>query len=203
MHQSLIKIQHRLKAPKGQKNSFGNYNYRSCEDILEALKPLLYEEEVYINISDEIISVLDRVYIKATASLKDNKGNTIEQSTGLAREAMNRKGQDESQITGAASSYARKYALNGLFAIDDTKDADTDEHQNNQQEAEKKQAQQRLKKAEEWTKEYISKLQALEDCDRDLIPLQTENSAMLQRISNGYPELHKLIVEETNRIRSE
>jgi hypothetical protein len=128
MSQSLINIQQELKAPKGQKNSFGGYKYRSCEDILEAVKPLLKKEKVYLNISDEVIAVLDRVYVKATASLRGDDGNLIEQSTAMARESLVRKGQDDSQITGTASSYARKYALNGLFAIDDTKDADTDEY---------------------------------------------------------------------------
>lgn len=122
----IIKIQNELKAPKGQFNKFGKYNYRSCEDILEGLKPLLEKYDAYINISDEIVQIGDRYYVKATASIMS--GETGWASTAYAREAENKKGMDESQITGSASSYARKYALNGLLAIDDTKDADTQDN---------------------------------------------------------------------------
>ena len=117
----LSKIQQQLKAPKGQLNKFGNYRYRSCEDIIEAVKPLLNGASLVI--SDEVVLIGDRYYIKATATLSDGK-ETI-QATAYARESEQRKGMDDGQLTGAASSYARKYALNGLFAIDDTKDADT------------------------------------------------------------------------------
>lgn len=119
----LSEIIKELKAPKNQKNSFGGYKYRSCEDILEAIKPLLGDS--ILNLSDDIINVGNRYYVKATATFNDGKEY---KSTALAREPENKKGMDESQITGTASSYARKYALNGLFCIDDTKDADTDEH---------------------------------------------------------------------------
>lgn len=119
--QRLNSIQQELKAPKNQMNKFGGYKYRSCEDILEAVKPLL--NGLVLSISDEIVSVDGRFYIKATASLFDEAGQTFSASA-LAREAEIKKGMDEAQITGSASSYARKYALNGLFAIDDTKDAD-------------------------------------------------------------------------------
>lgn len=118
----LIHIQAEIKAPKGQYNSYGGYKYRSCEDILEAVKPLLKKEKVTLTISDDIIEVGGRVYVKATATLSDGE-DTISTSA-FAREAEAKKGMDDSQITGSASSYARKYALNGLFAIDDTKDAD-------------------------------------------------------------------------------
>ncbi len=117
----LSKIQQQLKAPKGQLNKFGNYKYRSCEDILSAVKPLL--NGLSLVISDEVILIGDRYYIKATATLSD--GTNSIHATGYARESEQRKGMDDGQLTGAASSYARKYALNGLFAIDDTKDADT------------------------------------------------------------------------------
>jgi hypothetical protein len=120
----LSDIQSKLKAPKGQMNKFGNYKYRSCEDIVEAVKPLLAEHDLALVISDEIISVSDRIYVKATACLTDGEKNLYTASAS-AREALTKKGMDEAQVTGAASSYARKYALNGLFAIDDTKDADT------------------------------------------------------------------------------
>lgn len=119
-------IQHELKAPKGQENKFGGYRYRSCEDIMEAVKPLLDKNEATLTVADDIVLIGDRYYIKATATLWDSKGGEIlAQTTAFAREPVAKKGMDESQITGAASSYARKYALNGLFCIDDTKDADT------------------------------------------------------------------------------
>ena len=122
----LLEIQQRLKAPKGQYNKFGKYNYRSCEDILEAVKPILREVGCTLTVSDEIMLVGDRYYIKATAHLKGE--DTDEVVTAYAREAVAKSGMDESQITGSTSSYARKYALNGLFCIDDNKDPDTDEY---------------------------------------------------------------------------
>jgi hypothetical protein len=121
----LIMIQQGLQAPKSRKNTFGGYNYRSCEDILEAVKPLLADQDCTLTLSDELCHIGDRYYVQATARLTNNSGETIS-VTALAREAETKKGMDEAQVTGAASSYARKYALNGLFAIDDTKDADTD-----------------------------------------------------------------------------
>lgn len=117
-------IQQGLKAPKGQYNSFGKYKYRSCEDILEAVKPLLAEQACTLTIADEIVLIGDRYYVKATATLTNPEGVT-RVTTALAREQDSKAGMDASQITGSASSYARKYALNGLFCIDDTKDADT------------------------------------------------------------------------------
>lgn len=119
----LIKIQNELKAPKSQRNTFGNYNYRSLEDIQEALKPLLNEHKCFVTVSDEIILIGDRFYVKATATIQSENGAKVS-NTAYAREPLDKKGMDASQITGATSSYARKYALNGLFAIDDTKDAD-------------------------------------------------------------------------------
>lgn len=119
-------IQSELKAPKGNYNSFGKYKYRSCEDIVEAAKPVLAKYECYLSMTDDVFMVGDRIYIKATASIS-KEGVVIASSTAFAREPEDKKGMDASQITGTASSYARKYALNGLLAIDDTKDADTDE----------------------------------------------------------------------------
>lgn len=116
-------IQHKLKAPKGQYNLFGKYNYRSCEDILEGVKPLLKEHNLALLIDDEIVQIGERYYVKATAKITD--GREIVSATAYAREPDTKKGMDESQITGATSSYARKYALNALLCIDDTKDADT------------------------------------------------------------------------------
>lgn len=120
--ETLKKIQTKLIAPKGQFNDFGKYKYRSCEDILEALKPLLLETNSSLTISDEMVFIGNRYYVKAVATLLN--GSESISVNGFAREPESRKGMDESQITGATSSYARKYALNGLFAIDDAKDAD-------------------------------------------------------------------------------
>ena len=123
----LGRVQQALKAPKDLNNSFGGYKYRSAESILEAVKPLLAENGLVITISDTMINNGDRHYVEATVTVYDLFNNSIS-TTALAREAEAKKGMDEAQITGAASSYARKYALNGMFAIDDTKDPDTDEH---------------------------------------------------------------------------
>jgi hypothetical protein len=123
----MVDIQEKLKAPKSQFNSFGKYAYRSCEDIVEAVKPVLREHGYHLILTDDVVGVLDRVYVKATATVM-NGGSIVASATAYAREPEDKKGMDSSQITGTASSYARKYALNGLFAIDDTKDADTNEH---------------------------------------------------------------------------
>lgn len=127
MHDKLLRIQSELRAPKGQYNSFGKYKYRSCEDIVEAVKPLCHKEGLVLTLSDEIVEVGGRIYVKATASLAcDEKTISV---SAYAREEETKKGMDGAQVTGASSSYARKYALNGLFAIDDTKDADaTNDH---------------------------------------------------------------------------
>lgn len=144
----LIEIQQELKAPKNQRNTFGGYNFRSCEDILEAVKPLLNKHKLALIINDEVTSIdggfdlkeqtekkakhlitSNRVYIKATATLYDEEGKIVAQTSALAREEETKTGMDASQLTGATSSYARKYALNGLFAIDDNKDSDaTNKH---------------------------------------------------------------------------
>lgn len=124
-----MKVQCELKAPKKQYNSFGKYKYRSCEDILEAVKPLLAEVKAVIKISDEIFMIGSRIYVKSKASFIDAESGEVVFNTAYAREDETKKGMDGSQITGASSSYARKYALNGLFLIDDTKDADaTNKH---------------------------------------------------------------------------
>lgn len=124
-YSKLAKIQRELNAPKNQRNNFGGYNYRSCEDILEAVKPLL--GDLFLSISDEILLIGDRYYVKATATITDGESSHI--ATALAREEQQKKGMDASQLTGATSSYARKYCLNGLFGIDDNKDADaTNDH---------------------------------------------------------------------------
>lgn len=142
MIDKLLKIQIELKAPKNQYNSFGEYRYRSCEDILEAVKPLLKETNSVLLLSDEITEVGERIYVKATATLKDEKDSIS--VSAFAREVEEKKKLDGSQLTGVASSYARKYALNGLFCIDDTKDADTEEFEH-----EKKQTNSTAKKEQE------------------------------------------------------
>lgn len=124
VYERLSKVQKELKAPKSQYNSFGKYSYRSCEDILEAAKPLCIEAGLTLTISDDVTQISDRFYVKATATVTDIADGSFIQTSAMAREAADKKGMDASQITGAASSYARKYALGGLFALDDTKDAD-------------------------------------------------------------------------------
>lgn len=125
----LSKIQGELKAPKSQRNSFGKYNYRSCEDILEAVKPLLAKYGACLVLEDEPVQSGEYHYIKATATIYDSESGDKISNTAYAREPKQQSGMSDSQLTGTASSYARKYALNGLFCIDDTKDADTDEYQ--------------------------------------------------------------------------
>lgn len=165
----LVEIQAELKAPKSQRNTFGKYNYRSAEDILEAVKPLLKKHDAKIILSDKPILVGDWHYIEATARFAC--GDEIEIATGYAREPLNKKGMDESQITGTASSYARKYALNGLLLIDDTKDADTDEY--------KKQTSQNASNRR--TKQYISaeKAKQYEDDVQALINATGKNDGSI------------------------
>ena len=191
--EKLSAIQNELKAPKGQYNSFGNYKYRSCEDILEAVKPLLAKNRLSLVLSDELVvigehnpvlyqeSVWDkdakqfkaetritgsqRFYIKATATLYDLDSEMVLSNNAYAREEETKKGMDASQITGTASSYARKYALNGLFCIDDTKDADTDEYQKTiGNEQEKKE----VSKATDKQKEMIKKLYTADEIKAEL-----------------------------------
>lgn len=137
----LIAIQSELKAPKSQFNKFGGYKYRKAEDILEAVKPLLAKQKCTLIITDDVILIGNRIYVKATATIKNEKGE-CETTNGWAREEETKKGMDGSQITGASSSYARKYALNGLFAIDDNADSDTTndgQHQEAQQQTQTQQ----------------------------------------------------------------
>ena len=125
IHTKLLSIQSTLVAPKNQNNAFGNYKYRSLEDILKAVKPILSKVGMTLTISDEITQLADRIYVTATATLTDIETGQAIEAVASARESLEKKGMDSAQITGAASSYARKYCLNGLFCIDDTKDADT------------------------------------------------------------------------------
>lgn len=190
----LIEIQNELKAPKNQYNSFGKYSYRSCEDILEGVKPLLKKYNCELHISDEIVMLGDRFYIKATATLKDSQGEEVV-SYGIAREPLARKGMDEAQVTGATSSYARKYALNGLFCIDDTKDADTMDNRDNgnNQKAEMKKPEPPKKK---FTDEQIELMKDWKDgtfSEEELAEFKKQSAApgadinkLFQRYANEY-----------------
>ena len=131
VYEKLIKVQSELKAPKSCFNNFGGYAYRTCEDIMNALKPLLVEVKATVKISDDLVMIGDRYYIKSTATFIDVESGESVENTAFAREPLNKKGMDEAQISGASSSYCRKYALNGLFLIDDTKDADSMDNSSN------------------------------------------------------------------------
>lgn len=187
IYEKLSKIQEELKAPKGQYNSFGKYKYRSCEDILEAVKPLLIKNKLSMQISDELMQIGDRYYVKASATLLDIEDNSTMTNTAYAREEEEKKGMDGSQITGTASSYARKYALNGLFLIDDTKDADTDEYQ------------EQTNKVKKITKEQIKKIgELVED-----IPAMI-NYYKLDKIENMPYDLAQQVIErKTNGTKRE
>lgn len=180
----LINIQNRLNAPKNQKNTFGGYNYRSAEDILEAVKPLLKDEKCALVLKDDLLMLGNpdneksqcRFYVKATATLFDEKGQEIASTSAYARESLIKKGMDDSQITGTASSYARKYALNGLFCIDDNKDADTDEYQ---------------KQTQESVDEYLKQI---ENCETE-----QEINNLFYRWSKKYPKGTKEYTVLTNK----
>lgn len=151
--EKLKEIQQKLKAPKSQYNSFGKYNYRNCEDILEGLKPLLSEQNCTVHITDEIVLIGERYYLKATVHFVDNESGEEVTTTAYAREDNEKKGIDRAQLTGATSSYARKYALNGMFAIDDTKDSD---YLNNEKDtSDKKDPKKELEKPLDWRHEYM------------------------------------------------
>ena len=193
----LITIQSELKAPKSQFNRFGNYKYRKAEDILEAVKPLLKKESCTLTITDDIIQIGSRIYVKATATLKNSKGDT-ESTQGWAREEDTKKGMDASQITGASSSYARKYALNGLFAIDDNVDSDTtnvgDTHQPATQSATATPAQQQQYHPDN-LQEAMCMLTKCQTKDQVVWLLQTyqplcANPQFMQSVSAKKKELH-------------
>lgn len=171
LSKKILNVQTELKAPKNQYNSFGKYKYRSAEDILEGLKPLLAKHELLQTISDEIVLVGDRFYLKATVTVRH--GEEEISVSGYAREALNKKGMDESQITGTASSYARKYALNGMWAIDDTKDSDTDEYA--QRTAEKNKHEDKTKQSN--NQEHITQQQR-QDLQQNAIRLHGNDNAI-------------------------
>lgn len=188
LHEKLLAIQTKLKAPKGQYNSFGKYSYRSAEDILEAVKPLNAEQGVLLTITDEIKEVGGRIYVVATATVSD--GTDELKVSAFAREPENKKGMDDSQITGATSSYARKYALNGLYAIDDNKDADTDEHKQQQenapkkQQAQKQQQKQQQQQAKEPTEQELHEI--VEKYARNIEALGVERSKLIEYVCNKH-----------------
>lgn len=173
----LSKIQGELKAPKSQRNSFGKYNYRSCEDILESVKPLLEKYGACLVLEDEPVQSGEYHYIKATATIYDSESGDKISNTAYAREPKQQSGMSDSQLTGTASSYARKYALNGLFCIDDTKDADTDEYQKQTASRANKPAQ---KQAEAETIPPCAccgkQLQPIQYNNRTVTPLETARS---------------------------
>lgn len=187
--EKLLKIQKELKAPKNQYNSFGGYKFRSCEDILESVKPIL--DGAILTVSDELVNIGNRYYVKATATFID--GDFKISTTALAREPETKKGFDESQLTGMASSYARKYALNGLFLIDDTKDADTNEYKEITSKAETKPAKKEYKdlRTVEEFKQAIddatstNQLGALYHCWSELFKDKTDEFKVIQKYSQG------------------
>lgn len=154
IYEKLTEVQNELKAPKSKYNSFGKYNYRSCEDILEAVKPILKAKRLAMTVKDDVFNIGDRFYIMATVTVFDCESDEKVTTTAYAREDADKKGMDGSQITGSSSSYARKYALNGMFAIDDTKDADSWNTHDKDRTVEKKEA-------ERATEEQVAKLRAL------------------------------------------
>ena len=188
LHEKLLAIQTKLKAPKGQYNKFGNFNYRSAEDILEAVKPLNAEQGLLLTITDEIKEVGGRIYVVATATVSD--GTDELKVSAFAREPENKKGMDESQITGATSSYARKYALNGLYAIDDNKDADTDEHKQQQENAPKKQqgqkqqAQKQQQQEKGFTEQELHEL--VEKYVRNIEALGVDRAKLIEFVCNKH-----------------
>ena len=192
----LLNIQQKLKAPKNQRNNFGGYNYRSCEDILEAVKPLLKEENLIMTITDELVYIGERYYIKATSILTDIEENTQLINIAYAREEETKKGMDGSQITGTASSYARKYALNGLFLIDDQKDADTDEY--TKQQEEEKATEKQLKIIEYYYKdENLKKLLASNNIEKIEELPKTKATEIIKKLNEKkeYEKMKELEIE--------
>ena len=166
IYEKLSAIQQELKAPKGQFNSFGKYKYRSCEDILEAVKPICAKHKTALVLLDSITEVNGRFYVTAQAQLHDCESDNAVTATAYAREPEKKTGMDESQITGTASSYARKYALNGLFCIDDTKDADTDEYKH--QEKKEKPSKEEMQSFNQAYKEQFD--YTCQDCGQPIFP---------------------------------
>lgn len=201
IYAALMAVQADLKAPKGQYNNFGKYDYRSAEDIIEAVKPLLKENGLFLTMSDDIVLIGDRYYVKATVSVTDIVTGESVQTSALAREAAQKKGMDESQVTGTASSYARKYALNGLFAIDDTKDADTDQYKQQTSKAPVKSSQNEdMDKAKKQLKAEVDRIGCAWDKVREVSGLKfgkTETKKMsVGEVSELTANLEKWILEK-------
>lgn len=200
IYEKLANIQQELKAPKNQRNKFGGYNFRSCEDILEAVKPLLEKYKLLLTIQDEIVTLGtgERYYIRATATVIDyeDKENPRFESIAYAREEENKKGMDLSQVTGATSSYARKYALNGLFCIDDTKDADTEEFSK----VTKENSNILRKKVDVEKLKFISEAQR-----KRLFALGKGNNEAIKNVlaRYGYEKTEEIKVEDYNKICTE
>lgn len=201
--EKLLAIQIELKAPKNQYNSFGKYKYRNCEDILEAVKPLCLKNKAVLTISDEIKNENGRFYVKAIATLHDTESDETILVSAFAREVENKTGMDESQVTGASSSYARKYALNGLFAIDDTKDSDTTNTGDKGEDKPKSVRETKPQEAVEpikMTLEDAKELRAKNGLELDRFP--TEQLALLLKCNNEtYKQAAKLIIEDRKKNR--
>ena len=193
IYEKLLNIQTTLKAPKGQFNKFGNYKYRNCEDILESLKPLLFDNKVVVLINDDIVAVNDRIYIKTTVTLKDTESEEKIETTAFAREEETKKGMDSSQITGSASSYARKYALNAMFAIDDTKDSDTTNQGTNNQEENRNTQSQKKDYKDMTDKEKIV------TCTKFINTNKNEHNELIESMCNG-KNLGEMAVKELEAI---
>ena len=191
-YSKLAEIQKTLNAPKNQYNSFGKYKYRNCEDILEAVKPLL--NGLFLTISDEIVLIGERYYVKSTATVTD--GETSHTATALAREEEIKKGMDSAQITGATSSYARKYCLNGLFGIDDAKDADTDEHKRQQQRPQQQVKQEPSINADEILSRFIDKVNVMSSKE-----LQAAYEWSAKKLAN-FPDHHQKLNQAYNSRKS-
>lgn len=190
--EKLLAIQIELKAPKNQYNSFGKYKYRNCEDILEAVKPLCLKNKAVLTVSDEVENIHERYYIKATATLHDTESEEKISVTARAREEEDKKGMDGSQVTGASSSYARKYALNGLFAIDDTKDSDTTNTGDKGED--KPKSGQTVEKKE--TKPQKADKQVLSEVEKQLKELAEEHGYELEDIRISCQEYFKKSINE-------
>ena len=211
IYEKLLSIQTELKAPKSQYNSFGKYNYRNCEDILEAVKPLCAKYKAVSVMGDEVIQIGERYYIKSTARLIDLESDGVVENTAYAREEAEKKGMDGSQVTGASSSYARKYALNGLFAIDDTKDSDTT---NNGQTTPKEGTKaKQTGKTEAWklTKSELVQVYGVKNAEATIAALEKKlgvpyaewNQETTQKVRETLERMKKRNNEEMEKYRSE
>lgn len=201
VYEKLSKVQSELKAPKGQYNSFGKYKYRSCEDILEAVKPLNAKHGVVLTVGDEVVEISNRFYVKATAVFVDIESGEKIINTALAREDDSKKGMDGSQITGTASSYARKYCLNGLFCIDDTKDADTDEYRHQQERKPQENKPQGSKPQERQYVKVVNGRTAVINSNGEYVDIenltveQLEKTLKMKQFAAAHEAIRRLLVE--------